>query len=340
MASRKVTVRDVAAAAGVSPATASRALSGNGSVNPEMARRVHQASTALGYSANVFARALRTERTDTIGMVVPSIANPYFVGAVEAVEKALARSGRSLILCNADNSVRTEADRIGLLVQRMVDGLVVVPVDASASVPALRAAADRVPLVQFDRIAAGAGTDFVGSDNAEGVRQCLAHLRELGCSSPAYIGAQPTTSTATERLRAFRDGTGPGVRDEWVLLGDFSGQWGREAARRLVAGSLPEAIVCGADVIAVSLVGVLAEAGVSIPDEVKVVSYDDSGLGLLTVPHLTSVHQPVDSMAREAVRLLDHRRTHPEAAVRKGIFAPQLVVRESTGSVPAALQPA
>ncbi len=129
------------------------------------------------------------------------------------------------------------------------------------------------------------------------------------------------------------------MRDEWVLLGEFSGQWGREAARRLVAGSMPEAIVCGADVIAVALMGVLAEAGVSIPDEVKVVSYDDSGLGLLTVPHLTSVHQPVDSMAREAVRLLDHRRRHPEAAVRKSIFAPQLVARESTGSVPAVLQP-
>ncbi len=153
---RKVTVRDVAAAAGVSPATASRALSGNGSVNPEMVRRVHKASTDLGYSANVFARALRTERTDTIGMVVPSIANPYFVGAVEAVEKALASSGRSLILCNAGNSVQTEADRVGLLVQRMVDGLVVVPVDGSASVAALRAAAERVPLVQFDRVAAGA----------------------------------------------------------------------------------------------------------------------------------------------------------------------------------------
>lgn len=328
---RKVTVRDVAAAAGVSPATASRVLSGHDSVNPEMARRVLKASADLGYSANVFARALRTERTDSIGMVVPSISNPYFVGAVEAVEKALASSGRSLILCNSGNSVEIEAQRTDLLVQRMVDGLVVIPVDGSRSAPALAAAAARVPVVQFDRVARGALTDFVGSDDAEGVHQCVDHLRVRGCTTFAYIGARPTTSTAEARLRAFRELTGPdSTRDEWILLGEFSGGWGREAASTLVRGVMPEAIVCGADVIAVSLMAVLSEAGVRVPDEVKVVSYDDSGLGLLTVPHLTSVHQPVDSMAREAVRLLDHRRNHPEAAIRKSIFAPDIVVREST----------
>ncbi len=329
---RKVTMRDVAAVAGVSPATASRAMSGHPTVNPELVRRVLKASADLGYSANVFARALRTQRTDTIGMVVPSISNPYFVVAVEAVEKALADSHRSLILCDSRDSVETEAARIDLLVHRMVDGLVVIPVSAEESVPALRAAAEEVPVVQFDRIAEAAGTDFVGGDNTDGVRQCIEHLRDRGCTTFAYIGARPTTSTAAERLRAFQDLTArDDVPEHWLLLGEFTAEWGRAAASRmLAAGDLPDAIVCGADVIAVSLLTVLRSAEVDVPGTVKVVSYDDSDLGRLTVPRLTSVHQPVDSMAREAVRLLDHRGRNGAVPIRKSVFVPELVVRGST----------
>ena len=99
----------------------------------------------------------------------------------------------------------------------------------------------------------------------------------------------------------------------------------------LDAAVLPDAIVCGADVIAVSLLTALRGSGVDVPGVVKVVSYDDSNLGMLTVPRLTSVRQPVESMAREAVRLLDHRGRHREAPNRKSVFTPELVVRESTG---------
>lgn len=328
-----VTVRDVAAAAGVSPATASRALSGHTSVDPQLARRVQRASAELGYRTNVLARALRTRRTDTIGMVVPSISNPYFVATVEAVEQVLADSGRALLLCDAREDVCVEASRIDLLIDRMVDGLIVVPVEAEGSAAALERASQQLPVVQLDRFVDSVATDFVGSDNAAGVRACVAHLRERGARRIAFVGARPTTSTAVERLRAFRDHVGPeDCPDSWLLLGEFTADWGREAAKRLLAGgALPDAIVCGADVIAVALVTTFRAAGARVPEQVTVVSYDDSTLGELTVPPLTSVRQPVDAMAREAVRLLDHRRDHLDAAVRKSVFPPALVVRGSTG---------
>ncbi len=336
MMGRKVTVRDVAAAAGVSTATASRVLTHSTSVNPEMARRVLKASSELGYTANVFARALRTQRTDTVGMVVPSISNAYFIAAVEAVERELADSGRSLILCDARESVETEAQRIELLVQRMVDGLIVVPVTAFDSVPAIEAAARQGPVVLFDRWADAAGTDYVGSDNADGLRLCVDHLRARGCRSIVYVGAKPRTSTAYERHKAFRELMGPADgaegTDGSTLLGEFSIEWGVDAARQLLGrDELPDAIVCGADIIAVALLGTLREAGVAVPDQVKVVSYDDLLLGQLTVPRLTSVRQPIDAMAAEAVRLLDERGGRPDAPVHKSIFRPTLVVRDSTG---------
>ena len=329
---QRVTVRDVAAAAGVSPATASRVLANRPTVSPELARRVLAASARLGYSANAVARALRTQRTGTIGVVVPAISKPYFIGVVEALEQELAGSDRSLMLCDAGGSVATEAKRVDLLARRMVDGLVIVPVSATGSRPAVTAAAQRVPVVQFDRFVDGTGSDHVVSDEAEGMRQVVAHLREQGCERLAYIGARPTVSTAAERVRAFRALTaGSGRRPAAEYLGDFSTAWGVTAGQQLLAsGPLPDAVVCGADVLAVGLLSVLRDAGVHVPGAVAVAGFDDTVLDAVTTPRLSSVRQPLDAMAHETVRLLDGRARGYEGPARRTVLAPMLVVREST----------
>lgn len=332
---RRATMRDVAAAASVSPATASRALAGNGTVDPVLVRRVLAASRRLGYSANGMARALRTQQSGTIGVVVPAITNPYFISAVEALEGVLATTQRSLLLCDSRDSAATEADRMALLRGRMVDGLVVIPVSGTESAAALRSAAAKGPVVQFDRFVPSTGTDYVGADNRDGLRQMVDHLRSRGCRSIGYVGAQPTTSSAADRLDAFRSLTA-GQADRpahWELLGDFSTGWGVAAGQRLLAGGpLPDAIICGADLITVGLLAVVRDAGVDVPVAVKVVSYDDSMMGQITSPRLTSVRQPVEAMAHEAVRLLDDR-THGggDRPPRSSVFLPTLVVRESTG---------
>jgi LacI family transcriptional regulator len=331
---KRATVRDVAAEAGVSPATAARALSGNASVDPVLARRVAAASQRLGYTTNVMARALRTQQTGTIGVVVPSITNPFFVSAVEALEGVLARSNRSLVLCDARNSALTEAERIEFLVSRMVDGLVVIPVSRRDSRQALNLAAAHGPVVQFDRYAPSTNTDFVGADNAEGVRQMVEHVQALGARTMAYVGAQPTSSSAAERLDAFRGLAGSPSGDRRMeFLDDFTTEWGRTAGEHLLAdGPLPDAIVCGADLIAVGLLSVLQDAKVKVPADVKIVSYDDSMMGLITSPRLTSVRQPVELMAEEAIRLLGDRPDGEPRPSRKSIFSPTLVIRESTAT--------
>ncbi len=144
--SRRVTVRDVARAAGVSQATASRALNGGRRVSPTTHRRVLQASEELGWSANVLARGLRTQRTGTIGLVLPGVQNPYFAEILEALEPLLAESDRTLLVCTTLNSATTEAQRLHSLISRMVDGLVVVPSGGERSMPALL-----VPRARFPR---------------------------------------------------------------------------------------------------------------------------------------------------------------------------------------------
>src|SRR4051812_24144908 len=329
---QRVTVRDVAAAPGVPPAPASRVLANHPTVSPELARRVLDASTRLGYSANVIARALRTQRTGTIGVVVPAISNPYFIGVVEALESELAGSDRSLMLCDARDSVAIEAQRVDLLARHMVDGLVIVPVSASGSRPALLAAAQRVPVVQFDRYVDGTGIDHVGSDEAEGMRQVVNHLRDQGCERFAYVGAEPTVTTAAERLRAFRTLTARSRRrPPSEHLGEFSTAWGVAAGTQLLAGGpLPDAVICGADVVALGLLSVLRDAGVDVPGAVAVAGFDDTLLDVVTTPRLSSVRQPLDAMAHETIRLLDGRARGYEGPARRTELAPELVVREST----------
>ena len=291
------------------------------------------ASEDLGYTANAMARALRTQQTGTIGVVVPSISNPFFIGAVETLEGVLARSQRSLILCDARDSAAVEADRISLLLARMVDGLVVIPVSQIGSRRALTAAAKHVPVVQFDRFVPSAGTDFVGADNAAGVRQMVEHVRALGARTLAYVGAEPTNSSAAERLDAFRTLVPQDDSDSQRLeyLDTFSTHWGWKAAERLLARSaLPDAAICGADLIAVGLLAALRDADIRVPQQVMVVSYDDSPMARITSPMLTSVRQPVETMAEEAIRLLDDRRSVGPRRPRKSIFAPTLVPRESS----------
>lgn len=328
---RRVTVRDVARLAGVSPATASRALSGSVPVSAELQRKVLRASAELGWSANALARALRTQRTDTIGIVVPAVNNPYFMAVVDVLEAELAASDRSLIVCDSRDSAEIEARRIDLLVSRMVDGLVVVPSSGAESLPALKRASDRVPTVLVDRWVEGAGLDFVGADNAEGMRLVVEHLTDAGVRSVAFVGARTTTSTAAGRLAAFRE-----QADQHQLrvvaeeLGEYSFAWGETAARRLLAGELPDAVVCGADIVACGVLNLLHQAGVPVPGRLRVAGFDDLPLDQITYPPLTSVRQAMAEQAHEALRLLDARAEDPSRPSSRSVFAPSLVVRESS----------
>lgn len=325
----RATVSDVAAAAGVSRATASRVLAGRPNVDPAMAARVHGAADRLGYRTNFLARALRTNRTGIVGLVVPSIANPYFAAAVVALESVLARDGRSLLLCDSRDSVETEARQIDILLHYQVDGLVVIPTDETGSAPAVRHAAAARPVVQIDRAVDSAPVDAVTGDDRAGVTLAVAHLLGLGRTSLAYVGAAPKSSAARLRLDGFRSAAGEAGR--WFHLGDFSDAWGREAAGRLLAAEeLPDGIVCAADVIAAPMLATLRDAGVDVPGRTTVVSYDDLPMARLTTPMLTSVHQPLEEMAEAVVELLDRRMTDPSAAPQQRALTPTLVVRGST----------
>lgn len=319
-----VTMRDVAAAAGVSVATVSRVLNGVDTVNAAAEAAVERAVAELGYRPNQLASSLRRQRTRSVAMVVPHIANPYFPRLIQAVERALVADSHELLLADSQDDPTTERERVRSLLDRRVDGLLLVPCHEQDSAATL--ATIDVPYVLLDRTVAGAVNDHVVIDDAAGIAHVVDHLRERGRRSFAFVGASPTTSTARARLEAFRAQAGP---DAPAHLGDFTLGWGREAAARLLT-DLPDAVVCGNDLVAIGVIRGLHDGGVDLPSQVAVTGYDDVGFAEVAHPTLTTVHQPIDAMGEAAVDLLFDRTRGEDPASREVLLAPQLVVRAST----------
>ena len=338
MQKNRITVKDVAAHAKVSPSTVSRVLTGKNQVDPVLAERVFASAEQLGYRANVLARALRTQATGTIGVVVPAINNPYFTAAVEALEAELAKTGRTIILCDSRDSYEVESDRIATLAQHMVDGLVVFPVSFVHSHQTLTQYAEHTPIIQFDRFIDVAEIDYVGADNAWAMQIAVDHLYAQGCRTFAYVGAEPTSSAAYARLHGYRDAlTALNKKDvatqSTEYLGTFTSIYGESAAQEILAApELPQGIVCGADVIAIPLIATLRDAGVDIPGGTKIVSHDNLAFATATSPKLSSIALPLGEMAAHAVRLLDSRIAEPHIPARHIEVKPRLIVRGSSQS--------
>jgi len=333
-----VTIREVADAAGVSTATVSRALSGVQTVDPELVARVRQSAESLGYRANRVARALRRQSTQTVGLVIPDITNPFFPPVVQAVERELRRGGLSLLLCDAGNDVAIEAELVRNLFDHQIDGLLISVCDRTASQPSVQLAASRVPVLQIDQRAV-AEVSYVGVDQADAMGQIIGHLRDQGCRSFAYIGPGQEASPASERLDEFLARVRPldAAAADRICLGDSSVAWGHQAALGLLASATPpDAIVCADDQAALGALRALSEQGVSVPGDVALTGFDDSVLAAACDPPLTSVRQPLEELGTQAVRALsaaiDQHLSQPRSAMLKG----ELIIRGSSQRRPEA----
>lgn len=334
---RATTLEEVAAAAGVSRATASRVFNGNSRVSAATRRAVERAAERLGYAPNQAARSLVTGRTDSVALVIPEPAfrlssDPFFRVLVRGIGDVLAQHDLQLVQLLPQSA--SEEERVGRYLARgHVDGALL----ASLRGPNIlldKLLARGVPLVVGGRPHSEKGVTYVSPDNVEGARLAATHLAANGRRRIATITGPLDRTSGMDRLAGYRlalEAAGLPCERRLEEEADYTSDDGEAAMRRLLARSPDlDAVFCASDLIAVGALRTLAAAGRSVPGDVAVVGFDDSPVATTTTPPLTSVHQPVEEMGREMARLLLAAIADPGAVGRRIILATELAVRESS----------
>lgn len=324
-----VTIKDVARAAGVSPATVSRALATPDLVHADTRRRVQQAVDALGYKPNRAARGLITGRTGNIGLIVPDLTNPFFPGVVKGVQTRAREADYSVFLADTDEDPSAEADVVRNL-SKQVDGIILC--SPRMSEDDLRSLTGETPMVMLNRRVGRLPS--VTTDNADGIRQAIAHLTALGHRRIAYVAGPKMSWSNRERLRALRQATAAaGV--ELAEVGNVVPQYsGGVAAADLVLASGVTAVIGYNDLVAVGMLSRFAARGVAVPGRISVMGFDDIVLSEMVNPSLTTLAQPKEQTGRAGVDLLLQLLENPGRAVPRRELLSHLMVRHSTGPAP------
>ncbi len=302
----KRTIKDVAAAAGVSIATVSRVLNDPTRARPETVAAVRAAMASLGYRPNAIGRRLKSAETRTLGILVPSLYNPVFADSVGGIEERAQAAGYTLLLTVSDYDPVREDTAIATLLSNRVDGLILTVADAdgSAAVETLRQEA--VPHVLLYNQPRTPGTAAVTVDNAAAERAMTTRLLDAGHRHMAMIAG---AFAASDRSRLRHDGFQAALADAGlppgpVLEVDFNKMQLADRLRALFARQRVTALVCSNDMLALAAIRACGELGLSVPEDLSVVGFDGIEVGKLVQPSLSTVVQPTREMGRQAVDLL------------------------------------
>ncbi|MEU4243296.1 LacI family DNA-binding transcriptional regulator [Actinoplanes sp. NPDC026619] len=304
---RAATISEVAALAGVSPGTASKALNGRGALRPETRQRVQQAAEQLGFVANAAARSLQAGRTYTVGMITTDSIGRFSIPLLIGAEDALGAGQVSVFLCDARDDPIREQYYLRTLLGRQVDGIIVTGRRTQAR-PPIGPAALPVPVVYAFISSTDPDDCSVVPDEADGARRAVEHLLAIGRRRIAHVTGPEHHHSATVRADAARHaienaGLEPAAP---VLFGEWSEAWGRQAAGILLStGADVDAVFCGSDQIARGLLEALQEAGKRIPGDVALVGFDNWDVMVDGCrPALTSIDMDLEGIGRTAAELL------------------------------------
>lgn len=329
VSTERIRLTDVARLAGVSVATASKALNGTGRMTLETRQKVKRLADELGFRPNAMARAMISQRSFTVGLLTNDTYGRFSLPLMAGITEALADEGVSVFLCGIEDDAEMARRHVDAMLDKQVDGVIctgkridkALPVDLSdLSVPIVyaytKAPEDAVTLV---------------SDDAQGAREAVRRLIELGRSKLAHVTGPEKFAAAQERAGAFAELAGD---DAPILYGEWSEDWGHRAVAELFAenGPQPDGIFCGNDQIARGVIDALRERGIGVPETVSVIGFDNWEIVAgATRPPLTSVDMNLRELGREAGRLI--MALSEGKAIEPGLrrMPCQLVVRSSCG---------
>jgi LacI family transcriptional regulator len=334
---KRITIRDVAAAAGVSYQTVSRVLNDKPDVAEETRRRVLRLIEELGYQPSAVARSLVSKRTHTLGLITADFSDYFFTQVIISAEIEARRSGYFFILGSTERNPVDEPEYLRLLTERQVDGILFArPSTEGDSQHLVSLIRQGVPLVTTAYYISGQRLMVVDVDNVDGGWQATNCLVQAGHRHIGMIMGPAGWKSVDDRAQGYRlalEGAGIEFKPPYVERGGWSLQGGYEAAKRLL-NRTPEltALFAHNDWLAIGAMKALREAGRRLPDDMAVVGYDDVPVAAYIDPPLTTVRQPMQEVGQLATRLLVQSIEDPEMEGKEVLLKAELVRRGSSGS--------
>ena len=328
------TITDVAKRAGVSPTTVSHVLSGKRPVADETRRRVESVIEELGFRPNALATSLRTQRSQTVALIIPDITNPYYPMVSRGLQDALSAEKYLIFLCNTDEQRNQELVYLADAVQRQVDGIVLVAFqcDTTDLRPVLDA---QVPIILIgDDLIHHPQIDVVMTDDQRGAYDATMYLIERGHQRIGMLCGPPAFFPGIKRTRGYQEAlanAGLTFDPTCCVQEAFTREGGAAGMRQLMAlAERPSAVFCANDLMAIGALDVTRELGLSVPEEVAIIGYDDIDAASLVAPALTTVLNPAYAIGHNVGQLLIERMTGTYAGPQRRVVVPHHLIRRAS----------
>ncbi|WP_445503448.1 LacI family DNA-binding transcriptional regulator [Microvirga sp. G4-2] len=337
---KRVTIKDVAHETGLALSTVSNALAGKTYVSDETRALVRAAAEKLGYRASVVARALRMQRSFTIGVLIADVSNPSSADFVRGVEDVVLREKCTLLLCNTDGDEEKQLSHMRTLIDRQVDGMVLISQHCtSAKVRELLDAS--VPFVLVQRRSARHKDNYVGSDNCEGLSQAIHYAHSLGHRRIGFVQGPDDSSAARERLETFlavADSLKLKVEQDLIYRGDYTFDSGVTAGQCFCAmRRRPTCILASSDINALGIIQSALDADLTVPSDLSVIGLDDISLASFRRIDLTTIQLQKRDIGIAAAELLMRKIRQPSSRPQQIVLPTKLIIRGSV--VPPAGKP-
>jgi LacI family transcriptional regulator len=334
---KTVTIVDVAEKAGVSIATASRALSGRGYASEEVRERTRQAARQLNYRMNASARNLKIQHTNTIGLLVTEVMNPFYSYLADGVLTCAKQLGYHVMVCATGEDPEQEREYLKVLMEQRVDGIIAVPTGHNHKLWS-EVLDLNTRLIMVDREIPGiSNVDTVLVDNIQGTFSAIEYLISIGHRHIGIIRGSSSTTTGRDRVQGYLDAhkaAGIPVNPDYLQGVSYSRESGQQAVEMLLAlPQPPTAIFASSGILGEVTLSVIRAKGLRIPDDISFVMFDDVPWAALNTPSITVVSQPTHSLGYMSLKLLHQRLEETEGdtfqAPMKVVMKPELILRES-----------
>jgi LacI family transcriptional regulator len=329
-----ITIKDIAKQAGVSYATVSRALNNHPEINIETRKKIMRIAAEIGYQPNAIAQGLVKKETNTIGLIIPDITNPFYPEVARGIEDAANEAGYTIFLCNTNWKLQREENYLNVLRQKQVDGVIMAP--ASEERKHLKEVVTHWAknMVFINRVNLGSVTSVL-IDDIRGGRMAVEHLINKGYQKIAFVGGLADISSNRERFQGYQEAleaAGLKLNQAYIGGGDFKRASGHQVTERLLQlDPRPDAIFAANDILALGVIQAIKEQGLRIPEDMAVIGFDDIEFAALPEIQLTTVMQPKYDMGKLALQTLVAQIKGEERMVaRKIMLEPDLICRKTT----------